>query len=321
MSSRASATEPIQIEQLQQPDLAEADHIFRLAFGTFVGLPDPLTFAQGADYINTRWNTDPSACFAARIEGKLVGTNFASNWGSFGFFGPLTIHPSYWGRGVGQRLVAAVVTKFSEWKITQAGLYTFAQSQKHLGLYQKFGFWPRFLTAIMSLPVNAAAASRALETYSELSAEQREQAVVSCRSLTDEIYPGLDLSREIQSVTAQKLGDTILVRDRSEVVGVAVCHCGAGSEAGPSVCYVKFGAVRPGTNAAANFENLLSACETLAARRGLSQVLAGVNTARAEAYQQMIGRGFKTAMQGVAMHAPNEPGYSQRGVFVLDDWR
>jgi N-acetylglutamate synthase-like GNAT family acetyltransferase len=321
MSSGASATESIQIEQLQQADLAEADHIFRLAFGTFLGLPDPLTFAQGADYINTRWTADPSAFFAARIEGKLVGTNFASNWGSVGFFGPLTIHPDYWDRGVGQRLVAAVLAKFSEWNITQAGLYTFAQSQKHVGLYQKFGFWPRFLTAIMSLPVNAEAAARELQTFSEVSGQQRDETLESCRALTNEIYPGLDLSREIQSVAGQNLGDTILLHDSSGLVGIAVCHCGAGSEAGPSVCYVKFGAVRPGTDAAANFENLLAACETLAARRGLSQVLAGVNTARAEAYRHMIKLGFKTAMQGVAMYAPNEPGYSKPGVFALDDWR
>ncbi len=31
-----------------------------------------------------------------------------------------------------------------------AGLFTFAHSQKHVGLYQRFGFWPRFLTALMS---------------------------------------------------------------------------------------------------------------------------------------------------------------------------
>jgi hypothetical protein len=50
-------------------------------------------------------------------------------------------------------------------------------------------------------------------------------------------------------------------------------------------------------------------------------VVAGINTARAEAYRQMIGRGFKTEMQGVTMHRPNQPGYSRPGVFVIDDWR
>ena len=32
-------------------------------------------------------------------------------------------------------------------------------------------------------------------------------------------------------------------------------------------------------------------------------------------------RGFKTQLQGVTMHRPNEPGYSRAGLFVLDDWR
>ena len=32
--------------------------------------------------------------------GKLIGSNFIANWGSVGFFGPLTIHPDYWGKGI-----------------------------------------------------------------------------------------------------------------------------------------------------------------------------------------------------------------------------
>jgi hypothetical protein len=41
MSSEQTATEAIDvsIEDLGEEDLAEADRIFRLAFGTFLGLP------------------------------------------------------------------------------------------------------------------------------------------------------------------------------------------------------------------------------------------------------------------------------------------
>jgi GNAT superfamily N-acetyltransferase len=324
MSAQGEKLEPVTIENLQEQDLAEADHIFRLAFGTFIGVPDPASFHQGADYVRTRWNADPAAAFAAKIQGKLVGTNFATNWGSVGFFGPLTIHPDYWDRGVGKRLIEPVIDLFSRWAVKQAGLYTFAQSQKHVALYQKFGFWPRFLTAIMSLQVDSAAAAPELQTYSELSPDAREEALQSCRGLTNKIYEGLDVRREILSIANQNLGDTVLLRGDSGLVGFAACHCGAGSEAGPDVCFVKFAAVRPSSeapDALGNFDRLLSACESLAARRGLSRLLAGVNTARREAYQQMIQRGFKTQMQGVAMHAPNEPGYSRPGIFVLDDWR
>jgi len=42
---------------------------------------------------------------------------------------------------------------FEAWGTSHAGLFTFGQSAKHVGLYQKYGFWPRFLTAVVSSPV------------------------------------------------------------------------------------------------------------------------------------------------------------------------
>jgi len=36
---------------------------------------------------------------------------------------------------------------------------------------------------------------------------------------------------------------------------------------------------------------------------------------------QIREHGFRTMIQGVTMHRPNEPGYSAPGLFVLDDWR
>jgi GNAT superfamily N-acetyltransferase len=323
MSAQQPAPDAIDIliEPLRKEDLSEADRIFRLAFGTFIGIPDPSAFHQGADYVHTRWTADSSAAFAAKIEGKLVGTNFGTNWGSVGFFGPLTIHPEHWDRGVGKRLMESILDLFSRWGTKHAGLFTFAQSQKHVSLYQKFGFWPRYLTALMSRSVDAIAASRELRTFSELSPEARERCSENCFQLTNQIYEGLDVRREILSIANQSLGDTVLLWEESQLIGLATCHCGEGSEAGPDVCYIKFGAVRPGPRASENFTRLFSACEALAAGRGLSRLLAGVNTGRTEAYQQMLERGFRTEMQGVAMHRPNEPGYSRPGVFVLDDWR
>ena len=40
--------------------------------------------------------------------------------------------------------------------VRHEGLFTFAHSPEHIALYQHFGFWPRFLTAIMSKPVSQA---------------------------------------------------------------------------------------------------------------------------------------------------------------------
>lgn len=326
MSSQQPATEAldVSIKHLREEDLREADRIFRLAFGTFMGIPDPAQFHAGADYIRTRWITDPGAAFAAKTQGRLVGTNLGTNWGSVGFFGPLTIHPDYWDQGIGKLLMEPIMALFSQWRTTHTGLFTFAQSQKHVGLYQKFGFWPRFLTAIMSKPAKRTGESigaSAVKLFSSLSPEERGAALKACNELTDEIYEGLSVEREIISIAKQQLGDTVLIWEDSRLVALAVCHCGAGTEAGPDVCYVKFGAARPGASVTANFGRLLSACETLATQRGLTKMVAGVNTARIEAYQQMLAMGFRTDFQGVEMHRPNEPGYSRPSAFVIDDWR
>jgi hypothetical protein len=35
----------------------------------------------------------------------------------------------------------------------------------------------------------------------------------------------------------------------------------------------------------------------------------------------MLERNFRTELQGVSMHRPNEAGYNRPGVFLIDDWR
>ena len=310
----------ITVRPLKENDLSTADTIMRLAFGTFIGLPEPLAFMGDAAYVRSRWVAAPEAAFAAEVNGELVGSNFASNWGSVGFFGPLTVRPDYWDKGVAKRLMEPVVDLFTKWRTTHAGLFTFAQSQKHVGLYQRFGFWPRFLTAIMSKPVGQVNSTARWTTFSEVSGDQTTSVLNACRLLTGEIYEGLDVVNEIRSVRAQNLGDTILLWEENELAGIAVFHVGPGTEAGSGICYIKFGAARPGANAEVRFGRLLDACEEMAARRGAT-LKAGVNTARHEAYRYMLSRGFRTDVQGVVMSKPNEAGYNRPGVYVIDDWR
>ena len=131
----------ILIRPLRESDVSMADHIFRLAFGTFIG---------DADYIRTRFMANPSGSFAAEVNGELVGSNFVANWGSVGIFGPLTIRPDLWDKGIAKHLLKSTMDYFEKLGTKHIGLFTWAHSPKHLGLYQRFGFWPRFLTAIMA---------------------------------------------------------------------------------------------------------------------------------------------------------------------------
>ena len=136
--------------------------------------PSRRAFMGDADYVRTRWRADPSAAFGAEVGGELVGSNFATNWGSVGFFGPLTIRPDLWDRGVGKRLMEPIMECFDKWGTKHAGLFTFAHSQKHVGLYRKFGFWPRFLTAIMSKPVGPTGRKLRWTRFSEVPEDERE---------------------------------------------------------------------------------------------------------------------------------------------------
>ena len=311
----------IHVRNLREDDLPTADSIMRLAFGTFIGLPDPMTFMGDADYVRTRWRANPTAAFGAEAGRELVGSNFVTNWGSVGFFGPLTIRPDFWDRGVGKRLMEPVVDLFEKWQTKHGGLFTFPHSQKHVGLYQRFGFWPRFLTALMSKPVEQIDGPAQWHRFSNVPPGDQHAVLSACRETTDAIYEGLDVGHEIRAIAAQGLGDTILLSDGDRLVGLAACHVGPGTEAGSDVCYVKFGAVRPGADAQQNFSRLLDACEQLASNKQVSRLVAGVNTARHEAYTQMLARGFRTYIQGVVMSRPNEAGYNRRGVYLIDDWR
>jgi GNAT superfamily N-acetyltransferase len=313
----------VTIRPLREDELAEADRIVRLAFGTFLGMPDPLQFMGDADYARTRWRANPSAALAAELNGELAGTNFLSRWGSVGFFGPLTIRPNLWDRGIAQKLLRPTMEMFAEWGVTHAGLFTFATSTKHVSLYQKFGFWPRFLTALMEFPLGGEAAPESGQwtRFSALTAGQKESCLSDCREVTDSIYSGLDLELEIRSVDHQKLGDTLLLSNGSRLVGFAVCHAGAGTEAGSGKCYLKFGAVRCGPNAPREFRRLIEASRDFARQRGAVKLSAGVNCARIGAYQEMLRAGFRSTAQGVVMELNGNPGYNRPEVLLVDDWR
>jgi GNAT superfamily N-acetyltransferase len=313
---RAGVPAGLVVRALVEGDLDAGDRLFRLAFGTLVGLADPMTFAGDQDPIRTRWRANPAGGLAAELDGELIGLNLLANWGSVAFFGPLTVHPDYWDRGIGQHLLAATMQHFDAWGARHLGLFTFPTSPKHIVLYQKFGFWPRFPTHVLQRPVAPA------ETDAPTRCTRFELAdLASCRELTDAIYPGLDLSIELQSVAAQRLGETLLLEQGDRLEGLAICHCGPGTEAGSDTCFIKFGAVLPGPGAEERMQALLDGADALARERGLHTVVAGVNLGRERLARQLMRGGFRIDSVGVAMQRPNKPGYNPPDTFVIDDWR
>lgn len=308
----------MQIRPLEQGDLKEADHVFRIAFGTQFGLADPVTFRGDAELIRPRWLIDADGALGAFDGSRLAGSCFAARWGSFGVFGPLTVHPDYWSKGIGQALVRPAMQMFDAWGIRQIGLFTLPESTKHVPMYQKFGFWPQSLTALMER-ATAVSSNVPYDVYSKVA--DQESCLEECAAVSDSVFPGLDLRRELSAIDRHGFGDTVLIRESGCVQGFAACHIGKGSEAGTGSLYIKFGAVRHAASAAANFERLVIACEHLAQLNACRSVTAGINTARMPAYRILVGRGYRTFRHGVAMQRPWAAGYNDPAAFVIDDWR
>ncbi len=309
----------VTIRPLFETDLAAADRIFRQAFGTFLGLLDPPEFAGDSNWVRSRWLGDPSTALAAELDGELVGSNFVTCWGSVGFFGPLSVRPDLWDRGIARILLEATMPLFDRAGVAHAGLFTFADSMKHLVLYQRFGFWPRFQTVVFAGPPGESALE--LLCWSDIARDDRSALPAAAQRLTGAVHPGLDVTREIRNVVEHGLGEVVLTGAADAPDGLAIGHCGAGSEAGSGACFVKFGAVRPGTGDEERFGRLLDACAELTRRRGLERIVAGVNTARRAAYRAVLARGWRAQLIGIAMHRHDDPAYNHAGALVLDDWR
>ena len=120
----------VTVRNLREDDLEEADTILRLSFGTFMSLDDPISFFGEADYVGSRYATDPNSAFAIEVDGNLAGSNFVTNWGSVGFFGPLSIHPNYWNKGIAKHLIIPVLERLSKLEIEYDWIIYFCSKSK-----------------------------------------------------------------------------------------------------------------------------------------------------------------------------------------------
>lgn len=309
----------VTIRPLREIEIAEAETIYRQSFSNFLRIPEWML--GDVNHVRARFRASPETAWAAELDGKLIGSAFATRWGSVAVLGPATVQPKGFVGNAGHLLMQHLVDVSSAWGAKLQVAYTFAQSPKHTELHAKLGMWPRFLTGIMTQLVKKTGPDFQSVLVSSLEGIEREAVLEALTEITHAIYEGLDLTQEIQAVARCGLGDTLFVGDDDGVAGFAVCHVGAGTEAGSDTCYVKFGAVRPGPGAEARFELLLDECEAYARLRGVQRLVCGVSLGRVQAFQRLQQRGFQITFQGVAMHRPNVPAHTGPGDFVIDDWR
>ncbi|HET7876116.1 MAG TPA: GNAT family N-acetyltransferase [Methylomirabilota bacterium] len=324
----------IKIRRVRKGDLSKVRDVIEQAFGDFferqVGTRPRQVFG-GAQYVHHRWLMEPWGCFVAEEgDGKIVGAAVAVMWGTLGLVGPVAVLTNYQNQDIGQQLLGACQEFFDENKATLQGCCTYPYSPKHLMLYQKFGFKPKGLVVITAKTldrreiVHAARAAKpglGVRRYSSLEEAKKKHVMQKARRMTNAIWRGLDLGKEIEIVDGLALGDTLLLEKGREVIGFAICHLPPNSEAPHGSAYVKYSAVDRRHKKPENLHALLAGVEELAAGAQLTRVVAPAYTYYWTAYQALLERGYHVDFTMVRMKRGKQEEYEDPADLVLDDWR
>jgi GNAT superfamily N-acetyltransferase len=274
---------------------------------------------------------EPWGCFVAEEgEGKIVGASIAVVWGSVGLVGPVAVLTPYQNQDIGQQLLKATQGFFEENKVTLQGVVTYPSSPKHLLLYQKFGYKPKGLVAITSKPLDRREIVPAVKPskpplqvrrFSALEESKKKTMMQRLRSLTGQLYRGLEVGKEVEIVDGLALGDTLLLEKGRELTGFAIYHTPGVSEAPQGCLYVKFLALDARRKRPEYLHQLMTALEEQAHASGLQRVIAPVYTYYWQAYQGLLARGYQIDLAMVRMKQGKLEDYEDSNDLVLDDWR
>jgi GNAT superfamily N-acetyltransferase len=153
--------------------------------------------------------------------GEIAAFNVAHRSGGEGWMGPLAVRPDLQGRGLGKTIVRAGIEWLRRSGACVIGLETMPRTIDNIGFYSSLGFVAGRLTVTFTLESVAAEPVDRLGRYG---VSERESLVAECARLTNAHQPGYDFTREIELTSTLGLGDTVLLRDGTELVGFALCH-------------------------------------------------------------------------------------------------
>jgi len=154
--------------------------------------------------------------------GDIAAFNMVHRSGVEGWMGPLAVRTEYQGSGMGKDVVERGVEWLTREGARVIGLETMPRTMDNIGFYSHLGFAPGRLT--ITLTLDAASSDRAPDLLGRLGVRDHEEAMQASRALLDRLAPGYDFSREIELTHALSLGDTVLLRERGELMGFALCH-------------------------------------------------------------------------------------------------
>jgi GNAT superfamily N-acetyltransferase len=301
-----------------QADIAPLNEVFSEAF-TERYRRDGLVGVRVPTLNHAIWefsiaDADGGAMLWRDADGGVAAFNVAHHSGIEGWMGPLAVRTEFQGQGVGKTIVRAGVDWLRNAGATTIGLETMPRTVDNIGFYSSLGFIAGPLTVTFTLEASEAEET---ERISALTPPERTRAIAECAALTDRIAPALDFTREIRLTDALGIGDTLLIRDRGELVGFALCHTAPLVE-GRSTEELRV--LKVVLVDEAQMHTALDALTAFARESGLRRAAIRVQTNYESAYRALIGAGARVRWTDLRMTLHGYPEKRPSRGLVLSNW-
>lgn len=151
-------------------------------------------------------------CVVAESDGRIVGSNCLDERSMIAGLGPITVDPSIQNRGVGRKLMEAVLARARERNFPGVRLLQSAFHNRSLALYSRLGFNARELVSVMQgLPLRKRIEGCSVRPV-------RISDVEDCRRVCMQVH-GHDRAGELAD--AMKNGTAVLVERDERITGYA----------------------------------------------------------------------------------------------------
>jgi N-acetylglutamate synthase-like GNAT family acetyltransferase len=260
-------------------------------------------------------DNEPDGNLVAEVEGRIVAASYAHTWGSVGWIGPVEVVSRWQGNGIGTELLRRSSSYLESRGCRVIGVETMGDSEKNVSFYGALDYSITSPTFVYEKVISKVTELSGLTE--ELPADRCERYLPTLSSITDSIFPGMDLRKEFRMAMLGGIGKVLVARDAEDrVIGASIVH--ERTVEGLSSHLMRALIVDPDSESREKaFSSLVNDSEVVARGMGArklfftSSVSARSVTALSELGYQVIGNNVKMLMTG---------DYSEKGDFQLISW-
>ncbi len=246
---------------------------------------------------------DPKGAFVAEVGNEVVGFIFSRTWGGVGWFGPFAVLPEHQGKGIGKEMISSSLDYLIQQPDRMIGLETMPDSSSNLGLYLKRGFQPCLPTLQLSKQIDPDTVHDVfLPRWSSTDENTQQKWLSELLEATNQIYPGLDYSKEILTTMSFNFGETLILTSDDQAVGFSTVRMVSLRE-GLSIdsASVQVMAIHPEFSSEEKFDQLMNATIHLACMNNKQTLVVSLNTHHDWVLNQLLDMGFKVESMLIRM--------------------